>query len=875
METAPYVSMFPVGSGFHPRPKQTCLFLELTTVHLEDEMAYSRRAAKLYIIPVLPLRGLTVFPYMELYFDVGRALSVKALEAAMTADQKIFLVTQKDARIDDPGPDGLYPVGTIAKVKQLVRISADTIRVRVEGGVRGELVRYVSEDPYLKAEVCERQDTRSVKNRMQLEALQRQALGVFEEYAKLNGKFTPDTVMNIASIEEPGQLTDVIAASVFLKTEQKQELLELYSPAARLESIIRILLHEIEILTIERDIGAKVRKQIEKSQREYYLREQVKVIQNELGDREGILAEVDEYREKLEAAKLPEEVAAKAFKELDRMSKMQAGFAETTVVRTYLDWILDIPWTYKTEESRDIKAAERILEEDHYGLEKVKERILEYLSIRMYKNSLKGPIICLIGPPGVGKTSVAKSIARALNRKYVRMSLGGVRDEAEIRGHRRTYIGALPGRIITALKQAGSANPLILLDEIDKMSSDYRGDPASAMLEVLDSEQNFAFRDHYVELAYDLSDVMFMTTANNADQIPKPLYDRMEIIQISGYTEEEKLRIALDFLVPKQLEAHGATKREIRFEEKGVRDVINYYTKESGVRTLEREIASLCRKSVRILTGGEKRVVRLTQAAVGQMLGVRKYRYEKAAKSGEVGVARGLAWTAFGGDTLSVEVNVMKGTGKLELTGQLGSVMKESAKAAMSYVRSRATELGIDEGFHGKNDVHVHVPEGAIPKDGPSAGITLACALASALTGAPVRSNVAMTGEVTLRGRVLPIGGLKEKTLAAHRAGIDTVIMPDENVRDIDDIPQNVRDEIRFVPVKSMDEVLAAALEYMPKRASAAAKRKTADAASDKRGKSLGDIGLDRIGDMDIDMDMDIDRIDEIPVVEDTPIKLV
>ena len=834
-------------------------------------MAYEKRSSKKHTIPVLPLRGLTVYPYMELYFDVGREISVKALEDAMSGDQKIFLVTQKDARNDEPGPDALFTVGTIAKVKQLVRISADTIRVRVEGGVRGKVERFTSEDPFLKAEVEEKPDTNYARGRLRIEATRRQTLSVFEEYVKLNGKFAPDALVNIVTIEDPGKLTDTIAANIFIKTEIKQELLEIFSPISRLEALTRILAHEIEILKIEHEINSKVRRQIETSQREYYLREQVKAIQNELGDHDGLQSEVDEYRAKLEAANLPEEVSVKAFKELDRLSKMHSGFAETTVVRNYLDWILDIPWMKKTEESRDITAAERILEEDHYGLEKVKERILEYIAVRMYKNSLKGPILCLIGPPGVGKTSVAKSVARALNRNYVRMSLGGVRDEAEIRGHRRTYVGAIPGRIITALKQAGTANPLILLDEIDKMSHDFRGDPASAMLEVLDSEQNFAFRDHYIELPYDLTDVMFMTTANNADTIPRPLYDRMEIIQISGYTEEEKVRIALDFLVPKQLAAHGSVKKDIRFEEKGVRDIINYYTRESGVRTLEREIASLCRKSVRKLTSGDRKIVRITPAVVGQMLGVKKFRYEKASKAGEAGVAMGLAWTQAGGDTLSVEVNVMKGTGKLELTGQLGSVMKESAKAAVSYVRSRARELGIEEDFYSKNDIHIHVPEGAIPKDGPSAGITLATALASALTGRPVRPNLAMTGEITLRGRVLPIGGLKEKTLAAHRAGIDTIIIPDENRKDLEDIPKNVAEKIRFIIVESMDEVLAAALEAPLKRIPSRTQSLSKLIKSDQKGGGI-------IDDIDIDMDMEIERISdipvEIPVVEDPPIKV-
>ena len=835
-------------------------------------MAYAKKTNKL-LLPVLPLRGITVFPYMDVHFDVGREISIKALDASMAGDQKIFLTSQKDALNNDPGPDGLFQTGTIAKVKQLVRITAETIRVRIEGGVRGKIVNFVNEDSFIKAEVKECPDQKIVAEPAFIEASRRQLLSVFEEYVKLNGKFAPDILINMSAIEEPGKITYMIAATLSVKSDDKQKLLEIFNPVTRFEKMTVLLTHEIEIAKIEHDLGSKIRKQIESSQREYYMREQMKTLQNELGDKDGMQTEVDDYRAKLEKAKLPEEVSAKAFKELDRLSRMHPGFAETTVVRNYLDWILDIPWMEKTEENRDIAAAERILEEDHYGLEKVKERILEYIAVRMYKNSLKGPILCLIGPPGVGKTSVAKSVARALNRKYVRMSLGGVRDEAEIRGHRRTYVGAIPGRIITALKQAGTANPLILLDEIDKMGNDFRGDPASAMLEVLDSEQNFAFRDHYIELPYDLSDVMFMTTANNADTIPKPLYDRMEIIQISGYTEEEKLRIALDFLAPKQLAAHGSVKKDIRFEESGVRDIINYYTRESGVRTLEREIASLCRKSVRILTGGKKKVVRITPGVVGQMLGVKKFRYEKASDSGETGVAKGLAWTQAGGDTLSVEVSVMKGSGKLELTGQLGNVMKESAKAAVSYVRSRADALGIEEDFYSKYDIHIHVPEGAIPKDGPSAGITLATALASALTDRPVRPNVAMTGEVTLRGRVLPIGGLKEKVLAAHRAGIDTVILPDENRKDLEDIPINVSEKIRFIIVKSMDEVLAAALEAPLKCKPARVRQQPKIIKADQNGGGIihnndTDYDINRIDDLPMDMPVDI------PVVGDPPIKL-
>jgi ATP-dependent Lon protease len=775
-------------------------------------MAGRKRAVKKTVMPVLPLRGLTVFPNMELHFDVGRDASVKALEAAMAGDQKVFLVAQVDARDENPGPDGLYKVGTVSKVKQLVRISSDTIRVRIEGLARGEAGRYKMLEPHFEAEVAELPHSARVRKSMAIEALKRQAFKALEDYAKLSDKLSPDLMFHIASIDDPGQLADIVSANIFLKTEQKQEILDAFQPVARLEILLRILMQEVEMLGVERDIGVRLKKQLDKSQKDYYLREQIKAIQNELGEKDGPAAEAEEYRQRIAKLKLPGEVEKKALKEADKLSKMQSGFAEGSVARNYLDWILDLPWTEKTEEMRDIAAAENILNEDHYGLKAVKERILEYLAIRMYKDTLKGPIICLVGPPGVGKTSVAKSVARALNRKYVRMSLGGVRDEAEIRGHRRTYVGAMPGRVIAALKQAGTRNPLILLDEIDKMSSDFRGDPASAMLEVLDSEQNFAFRDHYIELPYDLSDVLFMTTANSAETIPKPLLDRMEVINISGYTEDEKLRIAMDFLIPKQFDAHGVARRDIRFDEAAVHDLINYYTRESGVRSLERQIASVCRKSVKMLVAREKKSIRVTKSSLVKLLGAHKYRYDKIGEGNEIGVARGLAWTAAGGETLNVEVNVMKGSGKFELTGQLGSVMKESAKAAVSFIRSRIDDLNIEEDFYSKYDIHIHVPEGAIPKDGPSAGITIATAMVSALASRPIRRNVAMTGEITLRGRVLPIGGLKEKALAAHRAGIDTVIIPEENRKDIEAMPDLIQKAIRFVPVSAMDEVLSVAL---------------------------------------------------------------
>lgn len=779
-------------------------------------MSESKKIIKKQILPLLPLRGLTVFPYMTLYFDVGRAKSIKALEEAMINNQLIFLVAQKDAKTDAPTEEDMFTVGTISKVKQLLKLPGDTIRVLVEGITRAEIGEITQNEPFFMAEVVEKIYTLEDEDGAAIEALKRQVLEVFDDYVKLSNKVTPETVMSIVNVEDYSQLSDIIANNIPLKIEQKQEILNEFYPDVRLEKMLEILTREVEILEIEKNINAKVRKQIDKVQKEYYLREQLKAIQNELGDKDGVAGEVEEYREKLKNAGLSEEVEKKVLKELDRLLKMPSGSAEGSVIRTYLDWIFDLPWNKVTEEIVDLKRAEEILAEDHYGLEKVKERILEYLAVRKMNmdtgNSLKGPIVCLAGPPGVGKTSIAKSIARALNRNYVRMSLGGVKDEAEIRGHRRTYVGAMPGRIIAALKQAGSKNPLILLDEIDKMSSDYKGDPASAMLEVLDAEQNFAFRDHYMELPFDLSDVLFLTTANNLDTVPRPLLDRMEVIHLSSYTEEEKVNIAMKYLIPKQMQAHGLKKGALKIDEPTAREIVNYYTREAGVRNLERQFATVCRKAVKMLVSANKKSIGVTPGNLEKFLGTRKYRYDKANEKHETGIATGLAWTPVGGDTLSIEVNVMNGNGKLELTGHLGEVMKESARAAMSYIRSRADQLEIDRNFHVNCDIHIHVPEGAIPKDGPSAGITLATAMISALTGMPVRKNVAMTGEITLRGRVLPIGGLKEKVLAAHRAGINTVILPVDNKKDIEDIPENVRKKIKFVAASDMDTVLATAL---------------------------------------------------------------
>jgi ATP-dependent Lon protease len=767
-------------------------------------------------LPLLPLRGLTVFPYMVLHFDVGRDRSVAALEEAMVNDQEIFLATQKETRVEEPGEEDIYSVGTVTKIKQLLKLPGDTIRVLVEGLNRGKVIEFTKSDPFFEVAIEEATDEVNIGKTLEKEALMRSVLETFEDYVKLSNKVSPDTLLSVNTVEDAGQLADIIAANILVKINDKQNVLEAFDPVKRLEILYDILNREIEILEIEKKINLRVKKQIDKVQREYYLREQMKAIQKELGENEGIAAEVQEYREKVEEAQLPDETHEKAMKEIDRLSKMSAASPESSIIRTFLDWILDLPWNNETEDDLDLKNSAKILDEDHYGLEKVKERVLEYLAVRQLTKSMKGPILCFVGPPGVGKTSIAKSIARAMNRKFVRMSLGGVRDEAEIRGHRRTYVGAIPGRIITAMKQAGSRNPVFLFDEIDKMTSDFRGDPASAMLEVLDHEQNFAFRDHYLEVPFDLSRVMFLTTANTMETIPGPLLDRMEVIRIAGYTEDEKTNIAIRYLIPKQLKEHGLNKGSAIIPEKTVRDIINYYTREAGVRNLERQIAAICRKAARKLLESNKKRVRITQNNLKDYLGTPRYRYDKAHQQDEVGIVTGLAWTAVGGETLSIEVTPMAGTGKLVLTGQLGDVMKESARAGFSYLRSRASEWGIDPDFYNNTDVHIHIPEGAIPKDGPSAGITMTTAIISALAKIPVHSDVAMTGEITLRGRVLPIGGLKEKVLAAHRAGIEKVIIPFENKKDLEEIPQNIKQDVKIVAAENMDEVLKHALVRMP-----------------------------------------------------------
>lgn len=764
------------------------------------------------IYPMIPLRGITVFPHMTIHFDVGREKSVAALESAMQGDQRIFLVTQKDAAVETPGPDDIYKTGTLSKVKQLLRLPGKTVRVLVEGIERGDIVSYVTNEPFFEVEVEVVEKSYRLPSDRE-EALRRKAIEAFEAYAALAGRISPDTVFSIITTEDTGRLSDLIAGSMTLKIEQRQDLLKERDSLKRLSKLLPIIHSEIQILELEKDISSKVKGQIDEMQKQYYLKEQLKVIREELGEGDGESDDdIMEYFDQLEKRDYPKEVKEKIEKELKRLVRMNPISAEASVLRTYVEWLINMPWDKTTEEKLNPGDARVILERDHYGLEKVKERIVEYIASRKMADDFNSPILCLVGPPGVGKTSIVKSIAEAVNRKYVRMSLGGVRDEAEIRGHRRTYVGSMPGRIAKAISHADSMNPLILFDEIDKMSRDFRGDPASAMLEVLDSEQNFSFRDHYLEVPLDLRQVMFITTANTADPIPRPLLDRMEVIYISGYTGEEKQNIATRFLLPKQMKKHGLTKKQFKITDSALKGIINHYTRESGVRNLERVLASACRKAVTKLVEGEEETVKITIRNIEDFFGPKKYEYEKALDKDEIGIARGLAWTPVGGDTLSVEVNTMPGSGKLELTGRLGDVMKESAKAAFGYIRSRTNKLGIKEDFYKKTDIHVHVPEGAVPKDGPSAGITLATAIISALTKIPVNKEVAMTGEITLRGRVLPIGGLKEKLTAARRAGMKKVIIPYANRSELVDIHEEVRNALEIIPVKSIDEVLDIAI---------------------------------------------------------------
>src|SRR5690625_814229 len=766
--------------------------------------------SELIRVPLLPLRGILVYPSMVLHLDVGRKKSVAALEEAMMEDQEIFLVSQKQAAINDPTPDEIFRVGTLAKIKQMLKLPNGTVRVLVEGIYRGEIIKYDETRDNFIVSIQETPDIHG--DPTEEEALMRLLLRQFAQYIKVSRKITQETLATVSDIDEPSRLADLIASHLTLKIKDKQDILETVNVSDRLQKLIDIISNEKKVLSIEKKIGQRVKTSMEKTQKEYYLREQLKAIQQELGDHDGKTGEVSELKKDIEASDMPEHIKKVAFKELDRFEKVPQTSAESSVIRNYLDWLTSLPWAEKTEDKIDMHAVKKVLDEDHHGLTDVKERILEYLAVQKLTDSVKGPILCLVGPPGVGKTSLAQSIARAIKRNYVRISLGGVRDEAEIRGHRRTYIGAMPGRIIQGMKRAKTINPVFLLDEIDKMASDFRGDPASAMLEVLDPEQNDSFSDHFIEEPYDLSQVMFIATANYMNNIPGPLLDRMEVITIAGYTEVEKIKIAKDHLLPKQLKENGLTKGQLQVRDDALRKLIRNYTREAGVRNLERQLASLCRKTAKVIISGEKKRVIVTDNTIEDLLGKPLYRYGLMEEKDQVGTATGLAYTASGGDTLAIEVTHYPGKGELTLTGKLSDVMKESAQAAFSYVRSRVDELNIDPNFYKKYEIHIHVPEGATPKDGPSAGITMATALVSALTGRAVKKEVGMTGEITLRGRVLPIGGLKEKSLSAHRAGITKVIIPKDNIKDIEDVPKSARDDLTFIPVSHLDEVLKHAL---------------------------------------------------------------
>jgi ATP-dependent Lon protease len=765
-------------------------------------------------IPVLPLRDVVVYPHMVIPLFVGREKSIVALDIAMNVSKKILLIAQQKADLDDPSPEDLYGVGTLATILQLLKLPDGTVKVLVEGGERARVDKIIVGD-HFAAEVTllpeeDRHDEREI------DVLVRSIIAQFEQYVKLNKKVPPEILTSLSGIDQPGRLADTVAAHMALKLAEKQRILEIQDIKVRLEQILGIIEGEIDVLQIEKRIRGRVKQQMEKSQREYYLNEQMKAIQKELGEMDDAPNELADLETRIANAGMPKEAKDKATSELNKLKLMSPMSAEATVVRNYVDWLLKAPWKKRSKVLRDLNRAEAVLEEDHYGLEKVKERILEYLAVQQRVKRLKGPILCLVGPPGVGKTSLGQSIARATNRKFVRMSLGGVRDEAEIRGHRRTYIGSMPGKIVQNLAKTGVRNPLFLLDEVDKMAMDFRGDPSSALLEVLDPEQNSSFSDHYLEVDFDLSDVMFVCTANSLN-IPAPLLDRMEVIRIPGYTEDEKLHIAERYLVPKQMKENGLQESELSISSTGILDIIQHYTRESGVRNLEREISKICRKVVKsLLLKARQKVIRITPKSLPNYLGVRRFRYGKAEENNQVGQVTGLAWTEVGGELLTIEAAVVPGKGKLTHTGQLGEVMTESIQAAMTVVRSRAKVLGVEEEFHQKVDVHVHVPEGATPKDGPSAGVGMCTALVSALTGVPVKSDVAMTGEITLRGEVLPIGGLKEKLLAAHRGGIGTVLIPQENEKDLAEIPKNIKDKLNILPVKWIDQVLEVALQHMP-----------------------------------------------------------
>jgi len=766
------------------------------------------------ILPVLPARDIVVFPYMILPLFVGRDVSIKAIDHSLNTNRMILLLTQKDLNIEAPSPNDLYSTstGTVCMIMRMLKLPDGRVKILAQGLSKAQVIKFSQQDPFFMAKIEKTAEEKPVEMTLENEALIRNVKEQMDKTVSLGRTILPDVMVVIENIDDPGRLADLIASNLGLKTDQAQEILEMSDPIERLKKISEILSREIQLLTIQQKIQTEARGEIDKTQREYFLREQLKAIQRELGDIDERAEEVREFRKKIEEAKMPEKVMKEAEKQLKRIEKMHPDSAEAGTIRTYLEWLTEIPWSKSTKDQLDIKTAEKILNEDHYDLEKIKERILEYLSVRKLKEKMKGPILCFIGPPGVGKTSLGRSIARSLGREFVRMSLGGVRDEAEIRGHRRTYVGSLPGRIIQGIKNAGTNNPVFMLDEVDKIGMDFRGDPSSALLEVLDPEQNNSFMDHYLAVPFDLSNVMFITTGNLTDTIPGPLRDRMEILYLSGYTEEEKLEIAKKYLIPKQLEEHGITTKILTLNDSATKQIISHYTREAGVRNLEREIANLCRKVARQVAEGKAKRFNVTAGNLHKYLGVLKYLPEEEMKKSEIGVATGLAWTEAGGDIIYIEATIMKGKGSLTLTGQLGDVMKESAQAALSYIRSKAKKLKISDDTFSKTDLHIHVPAGAIPKDGPSAGITMATAIASALTGKPVKKNVAMTGEVTLRGKVLPIGGLKEKTLAAKRMGIKTVIIPHRNKKDLEDLPKYVKEGMNFILAESMDDVLKIAV---------------------------------------------------------------
>jgi len=769
-------------------------------------------------LPILPVRDVVIFPYMILPLFVGRDISIKAIERSIGENKLIMLVSQKDVNVETPSIKDLYRVGTVGTILRMLKLPDGRLKILVQGLAKARIIDFAQTEPYYVGKIEKIVDQQQSELTLEVEALMRNVKELVDKSLALGKSFLPDIIVLIENIEEPGRLADLVASNLGLKAEQAQELLELTDPVLRLKKISEILSREVELLLVQQKIQSDVKGEIDKTQREYFLREQLKAIQKELGEIDEKTEEILELRKKVKEAKMPEKVEKEAIKQINRLEKMHPDSAEAGTIRTYIDWLVELPWSESTKDNLDLKKAKQVLDEDHYDLEQIKERILEYLGVRKLKEKMKGPILCFVGPPGVGKTSLGKSIARALGREFYRMSLGGMRDEAEIRGHRRTYVGAMPGRIIQGIKTAGKNNPVFMLDEVDKIGMDFRGDPASALLEVLDPEQNFAFADHYLGVPFDLSNVMFITTANLIDPIPSPLRDRMEILSLTGYTAEEKIGIAKNYLIPKQLKEHGITDKNIKINDSALMQVITHYTREAGVRNLERQIANLCRKVARKIAEGKIKKYVISSKNLSKYLGVPKFLPEEEIKKDEVGVATGLAWTETGGDIIYIEATIMKGKGTLTLTGQLGDVMKESAHAALSYIRSKAKSLGISNSMFSNNDIHIHVPAGAIPKDGPSAGITMATAIASVFTGKAVHKSIAMTGEVTLRGSVLPIGGLKEKALAAKRMGIHKVIIPKRNEKDLEEIPKYIKKDMTFIPVETMDEVLKHALKNPAKK---------------------------------------------------------